>query len=1009
LDFHVIDSGIALVMTPERYKQIGEAYHAALDLAPAERASFLDRICAGDPGLRREVESLIASHERAGDFFVAPALAVAAEMLAKDGADDLIGQAVGRYQILSLVGAGGMGRVYLAEDRELGRRVALKFLPEYFTNDKSQVQRFRQEARAASALNHPNILTVYEVGQVNGTEFIAAEYVEGETLRALLTRGSLSVRESLDVATQVADALVAAHEAGIVHRDIKPENVMIRRDGYIKVLDFGLAKLTQRASSLRHADFEAPTIPAIKTNPGVIMGTAEYMSPEQARGLTVDTRTDVWSLGVVVYEMVSGRRPFTGTTHSDIVVSILEKQPVPLLRHIAHGPAELERIVTKAFAKETDERYQTVKDMAIDLRRLRRQLELSAELERSSPSDADSQTNQEEGERIATASTNVQSAARPSEPPQTQQTSSVEYVVTEIKRHKRAMFVFGVVAVFILIGAGYGGYRLLNTAKPRRPFEMTKVTRMTETGKARIAAISPDGKYLVYAEHDGRQQSLWVKQVVTGSTVQIVQAAEVGFFGLTFSNDSNYVYYVKNEKSTGSFNKLYKVPSLGGTSRKLLEQVDSAVAFSRDGQHLAFVRDNLKKEETQIVMANSDGGDERPIATRRVPERFASDLATRIAWSPDGKVIACAAGGTVPSSIVGVSVEDGTERPLTLRKWVYVGQIAWLFDGSGLLVIAAEQQSRVQVWHLSYPGGEVRQITNDLNRYDDVTLTADSGALVTVQTNRVSNIWVAPKDDASRAKQITSGTQYNGVSWTPDGRLVCWSRESGNSEIWIMNADGTNPKQLTHEGENGRPTVSRDGRYIYYQSSRSEQLNVWRMDIDGGNAKQLTNGTRNGNPYPSPDGQWVVYTSWDHGNGTIWKISIDGGEPVRLSEPTTNLPVVSPDGKQYACFYWDEQANPPRGALVAPFDGGPPTKRFNIGPHSGGFVLRWAPDAHSILFLGTGVSNVWSQPLDGGDLAQLTNFQGDQLFDFDYSADGKLLAVARGIVTNDVVMISDLR
>ncbi len=292
-------------MTPERYRQIGETYHAALEVAPEKRASFLDRVCAGDAALRGEVESLISSHEHAGDFIKAPALAVAAEMIAEGETDDLKGQTVGRYKILSLLGAGGMGRVYLAEDTELGRRVALKFLPEYFTNDKNQVQRFRQEARAASALNHPNILTVYEVGQMNGTEFIAAEYVARETLRARITRTSFNVRESLDVATQVADALVAAHEAGIVHRDIKPENVMIRRDGYVKVLDFGLAKLTENTSGLRPADFEAPTIPAIKTSPGVVMGTAEYMSPEQARGLTVDTRTDVWSLGVVVYEMVT--------------------------------------------------------------------------------------------------------------------------------------------------------------------------------------------------------------------------------------------------------------------------------------------------------------------------------------------------------------------------------------------------------------------------------------------------------------------------------------------------------------------------------------------------------------------------------------------------------------------------------------------------------------------------------------------------------------------------------
>ena len=293
-------------MNPERYRQIGEIYHAAVAVEAQKRAAFLDDVCAGDAELRSEVESLIASHDQAADFIDAPALAVAAELLAETDADALIGQTIARYRIDSLLGAGGMGRVYLADDTVLGRRVALKFLPEYFTNDKNQVQRFRQEAHAASALNHPNILTVYEVGQVNGTEFMATEYVEGETLRARLRSGPFTPREALNVATQIADALVAAHEAGIVHRDIKPENVMLRHDGYVKVLDFGLAKLTENLAIIGSLS----TGSSIRTNPGVVMGTARYMSPEQARGGEIDERTDIWSLGVVLYEMLTGRAPF---------------------------------------------------------------------------------------------------------------------------------------------------------------------------------------------------------------------------------------------------------------------------------------------------------------------------------------------------------------------------------------------------------------------------------------------------------------------------------------------------------------------------------------------------------------------------------------------------------------------------------------------------------------------------------------------------------------------------
>jgi len=322
-----------------------------------------------------------------------------------------------------------------------------------------------------------------------------------------------------------------------------------------------------------------------------------------------------------------------------------------------------------------------------------------------------------------------------------------------------------------------------------------------------------------------------------------------------------------------------------------------------------------------------------------------------------------------------------------------------------------ETSAATQLWHLAYPGGEARRITNDLNRYSDVSLTAKSDALVTVQTNLVSNIWVAPKGDTGRARQITSGTQDGnfGVTWTPDGQIVYASQASGKSEIWIMDADGSNQRQLTNDGINARPAVSHDGRYIIFTSARPTSRNVWRMDVDGSNPKQLTDGKSNACGSPSPDGRWVVYYSQDHGNATVWKMPIDGGQPVRLSDPTSNLPVVSPDGKQIVCYYWDEQANPPRGAMLIPFTGGPPIKRFNIGPHAGGFVLHWTPDSRAILYIGIRLTNIWSQPVDGGEPVQLTDFQGDQVFNFDYSPDGKWLAIARGRVTGDVVLISDFR
>jgi eukaryotic-like serine/threonine-protein kinase len=1005
-------------MTPERYRQIGELYHAALEADAAERAALLERACSGDEELRREVESLINSHEQAADFIAEPALAVASELLAESEAAALTGRTIARYRVLSLIGTGGMGQVYLAEDTELVRRVALKFLPEYFTHNKDQVQRFRQEARAASALNHPNILTVYEVGQVDDTEFIATEYVEGETLRARLSRAPFDMREALDVASQIADALVAAHAGGIVHRDIKPENVMLRTDGYVKVLDFGLAKLTENLAGFGSAKCPAGSV--INTNPGMVMGTAEYMSPEQARALAVDTRTDVWSLGVVLYEMMAGRRPFAGATHGDTIVSILDREPTPLVRHAPEAPPELERIVTKALAKDTEGRYQTVKEMALDLRRLRRRLEVEAEREGPAliSQSGDETTAISNGARPAATATDAQAAARVSEGRAARATSSVEFLVSEITKHKRGAMLFGSVLILLLGGVSYVLYRL--PSQPEQsvaPFQTVKMTRVTSTGKAKDAAISPDGKYVAYMEEDAKGQSLWIKQVTAGSSVLIVPPADVTYWGLTFSNDSNYLYYVRSEKDI-SLSVLYQVSALGGASKKLLEHLDSAVTFSPDGQRLAFVRGYRSKKESALIVVKADGSGERLLATRHAPEAFSMDNAIRIAWSPDGKVIACPVDRTdadgLYSYIVSVQVEDGATKLLTHQRWSWASQVAWLSGGSGLVVLASEKSETLDggaLWHISYPGGAARQITNDLEEYIAVSSATDSNTLIALQKNRVCNIWVVPKADLSSARQITSGTHdgFQGLAWTPDGRVLYRSNASGTKNIWVMDADGSNQRQLTHDGVNFRPAVSHSGRYIVFTSARTGKENNWRMDMDGGNQKRLTDGKADSHPHLSPDESWVIYQSWDDGLGSLWKIPIDGGKALQLNDTHSNYPVVSPDGKQIACFYWDEQANPPSGVMLLPFAGGQPTRRFNIASTYDGFALSWALDGRALLYIDTRLSNIWSQPIDGGPPVQLTDFRGDHLFNFAYSPDGNWLALARGRVTSDVVMISDLR
>ena len=437
------------MMTPERWQQINQLFHSALAHERGQRAAFLAGACAGDEALRAEVESLVAAHEQAESFIERPAADVAAELLA-GGQNRLgAGQQIGHYTITDLLGAGGMGEVYLAEDLLLGRRIALKLLPAQFTVDGERVRRFEQEARAVSALNHPNIVTIHEIGQSNSAHFIATEFVDGETLRAHMANARMRIGEALDVAVQVASALAAAHEAGIVHRDIKPENIMLRRDRIVKVLDFGLAKLAlQPATAI---DAKAPTALMVQTNPGVVMGTVNYMSPEQARGLAVDARTDIWSLGVVLYEMLTGRAPFAGETPSHVTVSILESEPPPLARY-TDVPAELERIVTKALRKDKAERYQTVSDLALDLKSLKQELEVEARLKRLSQPDANGRETTKSGEQAAEA-TALDSAARTVDVAPAHPTSSAEYIVSEIKRHKRSAALAAAVVMLITFAA----------------------------------------------------------------------------------------------------------------------------------------------------------------------------------------------------------------------------------------------------------------------------------------------------------------------------------------------------------------------------------------------------------------------------------------------------------------------------------------------------------------------------------------------------------------------------
>ena len=422
--------------TPEGMQQLEELFHEAAGLEPPERAEFISRARESNPELAAAVESLIAAHEQPDSLIDSPAYEAAAEMIAEAQPALVAGQVVGHYQIVAPLGKGGMGEVYLANDTKLDRRVALKLLPAEFTNHKERLRRFIQEAKAASSLNHPNIITIHEIGEADGAPFIATEFIDGQTLKPR-NQTKMELPEILDVSIQVASALQAAHAAGIVHRDIKPENIMLRPDGYVKVLDFGLAKLTEKSGQSKTANSEIDTMIMAHTNPGTVLGTVKYMSPEQARGQVLDQRTDIFSLGVVMYEMAASRLPFTGATSMDTIVSILEKEPPPLDLTWPEAPAEFQRIVSKALRKDREERYQTIKDLLIDLKSLKDELFLQ-KLERSKAP----HSSKPSGE--AATDQNVVAAATTDDSPQ-----------TKTNRTRRAVTI--ALAVVVLAGLALGG------------------------------------------------------------------------------------------------------------------------------------------------------------------------------------------------------------------------------------------------------------------------------------------------------------------------------------------------------------------------------------------------------------------------------------------------------------------------------------------------------------------------------------------------------------------------
>lgn len=913
------------------------------------------------------------------------------------------GTKIERYVIRSLLGSGGMGEVYSAYDTQLERIVALKLLKQ--TQDPDKLKRFRQEAKTVSSINHPNILTVYDFGQYEDFHFIVTELIGGKTLRQMISENELSLDDVLNIGIQTGNALVAAHQAGVIHRDLKPENIMILPDGYVKVLDFGLAKLVGQKNELADIS-DASTTSLVNTKAGIIVGTVHYMSPEQLRGQILDERADIWSLGVILFELLAGKRPFQGESASDVIASILQLEPLSL-REITTGvPPELNEAINRALQKKKEERYQTANEFVAALKNIK--LYTNGINYAETYRETRQLSSKEITPAISTRSDDVKTK------------ESETGVFNSSKKSAKRWQIVTLISALILSGLSLWFFALQPLTKTSLPPKTGKVNRLTTTGNISNAVISPDGRFFVYVLEDAGKQSLWLKQVSETAGKELIPPeakSSKSYSNLAFAPDVNFIYF--SVFGQNAFGKLYRIPILGGTPQQIAENVDSNVSFSPDGKRLAFLRKNTSEGRDRIIIADSDGGNARILAERKMPDFYSRNTREGIAWSPDGETIACPAGSRNANSeymtVIEVDTQSGREREMTAQKWSSVGKVAWVTGKRELIITAADFGTDLyQIVRISPNKGQSEKITNELNDYVNISISADAKFLLAVASSKISNIFRASIKNLNQAVQIARGTTEgaNGLMFAPDGKIIYVSTESGNKDIWKMNEDGSNRQQLTFDKASDEyPSISADGKYLVFTSTRTGMPQIWRMNINDNESQQLTD--KNGGNFPQivPDGKFVVYSTQLEGRPALWKIPIEGGVSLQLTKEQTNWAAISPDGKLIACLALIE--NSQMKLAVLSIDDGVILQTFDfvgtVAEPKFPPAIRWTADGKAISYVSTsnGVSNIWMQSLTGDKPKRLTDFSADRIYSFDWSWNGKQIVYARGSVHNDAILFED--